>query len=131
MTAAVKTNGIWAERATVRIPQDRIKIASSELDYIYYDLIAGESAAVRVGVFLDGVSTPIDEYTINMHIGERYGKSVTKSVLFPSASKTVGIHNIVIKTGTKKGTDATVWKWTSKQFEVIIPASGPQEEVTP
>jgi hypothetical protein len=128
MTGAVKTNGIWAERPDVRNPVDRLKIPTSELEFIYYDLVASENATTRVGVFLDSTTVAADEYSINTHVFERYGKSVTRSFLFPELSKTPGIHNIIIKTGTKKGTDATVWKWTSKVFEVIFPISGPQED---
>ena len=128
MTAAVKTNGIWCERASVRIPRDRWEIPSSKLDYIYYDLIASENAATRVGVFLDGSSTATDEYTISTHVFERMGKTVTRSLLYPEEAKTAGIHTVVIKTGTKTGSNPTEWKWTSPAFEVIIPTSGATPE---
>ena len=123
MTASVKTNGIWIDSASVRKPVGKIKIPSGELDYVYYDLVASANASTRVGVFVDDMDTPIDEYTTTSHVFERMGKSVTHEFSYPSANKTAGIHKVVIKTGTKSGSNPTVWLWTSPDFEIIIPIS--------
>jgi hypothetical protein len=121
MTAAVKTNGIWVGSEKVKSPAKSAICPICRLNVVYYDLFSAEGSTTRVGVFLDGEETPSDEYTVTMSKANSRINSIVKSYDFPDVSKVAGVHTMVIKTGTKTGVEATVWKWTSPSFEVIIP----------
>lgn len=126
MTATVKTRGIWVggvNAAGFKNPQPRVKVCSGEIDFVYFDLIAAENASCKYAVYVDNMTTPITEATVQCKLYQRDGKAMVCSFEYPAAAKTAGVHKIRIKTGT-----ASKYLWTSPDFEVVV---GQQVEVTP